>query len=414
MAVALPPAVVDAAAAIEAMHALDPDALTPADQLGVLDELVVLTNRLDAVKVKFAGAVDVNDVSPPLTGMPTRSYLSQVGGLDPGEASKLVRLGRSLPFAPLAEKALAAGDINTEHALLIVKVLRHIKDDAVRETVEHELVKMSLTEPPFEVKKAVDQLLVALGADKSAQDAHERRFAKRGVGVDETFGGSGSLNGTLTPELREKLRVFFASFSSKAGPEDERTQRQRHHDALEELVDFGLAHMDNLSPVDGERPRLYVHIDYRHLAGLLESHEAVATLGSGVVVPAQVARRLACDAQLIPVVLGANSEVLDIGSTSRHPTAAITRATYVRDQGRCSFPGCRRRNLRQHHMKYWSKWHQTSYDVMAWVCAFHHWLVHEGGWTMRRKSGCLYIWTAPDGHEVETPESPPPRQPQAA
>src|SRR4051794_30031478 len=242
------------------------------------------------------------------------------------------------PFAPLTEQAFAAGDINSEHALLILKVLRHVKDDELREAVECELVKLALGCPPYVVSRAVDQVLAMLGVE-SSKDAHERRFRERGVGVDETFGGTGSLNGTLTAELCEKLRVFFTAYAGKAGPEDDRTQRQRAHDALEELVEFGLAHMESLSPVDGERPRVYVHIDYRHLAGLLEDHEAVATLGSGVVIPAAAARRLACDAQLIPVVLGANSEVLDIGSASRHPTVAITRATYIRDQGRCAFPG---------------------------------------------------------------------------
>ena len=410
MAAMRPAAVVDTAAGIDALLALDPHSLTPGDQLVLLDELMVLGNKFQAVKARLLAAVDVSEATVAFAGHPTRSYLTAVHCLDPGDASKLVRLGRGLATAPLTEKAFAAGDITDEHALLIIKVLRHIKNDDFREAVEHELVKLALDQPPFVVKRAVDSVLAMLGVE-TAKDSHERRFGQRGVGVDETFGGTGSLNGTLTAELREKLRVFFMSFAGKVGPEDTRTQRQRDHDALEELVDFGLAHMDNLSPVDGERPRLVVHIDYAHLARLVEEHEAVATLGSGVVVPAAVARRLACDAQILPVVLGANSEVLDIGSVSRHPTAAITRATYIRDQGRCAFPGCRRTNLRQHHMKFWSQWHETSYDVMAWVCAFHHWLVHEGGWTMRRRSGCLYVWTAPDGHEVETP---PPRQPEAA
>lgn len=410
MAATRPAAVVDTAAGIDALATLDPHSLTPPDQLAVLDELLVLGNKLEAVKARFAGAVDAAEVTHPLTGMLTRPYLTAVHGLDPGDASKLCRLGRGLPSAPLTEQAFALGDITDEHALLILKVLRHVKDDDLRETVERELVKLSLDKPPYVVKRAVDEVLAMLGVE-APMDSHERRFGKRGVGVDETFGGTGSLNGTLTAQLREKLRVFFQSFSGKVGPEDTRTVRQRHHDALEELVDFGLAHMDNLSPVDGERPRLVVHIDYAHLARLVEEHEAVATLGSGVMVPAAVARRLACDAQILPVVLGANSEVLDIGSASRHPTTAITRATYIRDQGRCAFPGCRRTNLRQHHMKFWAQWHQTSYDVMAWVCAFHHWLVHEGGWEMRRESGCLYVWTSPDGLEVRTP---PPRQPQAA
>src|SRR5436305_1419719 len=88
--------------------------------------------------------------------------------------------------------------------------------------------------PPGGPARAVDQILILLGVETS-KEAHERRFGERGVGLDETLGGTGSLNGTLTPLLREKLALYFASKAQKAGREDNRTQRQRQHDALEEL-----------------------------------------------------------------------------------------------------------------------------------------------------------------------------------
>jgi hypothetical protein len=346
-----------------------------------------------------------------LSGRQTKRFLVEELHMEPGAAGRTMRLARGLPYAELTAQTLAAGDINDEHALLILKVLKHVTDPELREVVEAELIKLAVDNPPFLVARAVDSILTMLGVEKSAADAHDRRFAERGVGLDETLGGTGSLNGTLTPLLREKLAAYFAAAAQKAGPEDERTQRQRQHDALEDLVDFGLAEQPDLSPVHGERPRVVVHIPYELLAGLVSDHEAVATLGSGVAISPATARRLACDAQILPVVLGTDSEVLDIGSLSRTPTVAITRATHIRDGGRCTFPGCGNTKLRQHHMKFWSLHHETSYDVMAWVCTFHHWLVHEGGWTMRRESGRTYVWTSPIGCEVRTR---PPRHTEAA
>jgi hypothetical protein len=403
--------VADASAQVDALLQVDAHAHTVDVQVEVLYDLVALDNKVQALKAKWVQAAHESEATVTLCGLQTKRFLVEELLLEPGAAGRVMRLGRGLPYAVLTEQTLAAGDINDEHALLILKVLKHVKDDKLRVTVEEELVKLAREQPPFVVARAVDQILVLLGVEKSSQDAHERRFADRGVGLDETFGGTGSLNGTLTPLLREKLALYFASTAQKAGREDDRTQRQRQHDALEELVDFGLSDMPDLPPVHGERPRVVVHIQYELLARLVEEHSAVATLGSGIAISPATARRLACDAQILPVVLGTDSEVLDIGGLSRTPTSAITRATHLRDGGRCTFPGCGNTRLRQHHMRFWSQWHETSYDVMAWVCSFHHWLVHEGGWTMRREHGRTYVWTSPIGTEVRTP---PPRHPQAA
>src|SRR3954454_10942551 len=212
MAVGLPPPVVDAAAAIGALLALDPQSMAPSQQLAVLDELLVLGNRFQAATARMVAAVDASEATVTDADRTTKSYLVEVHCLDPGDAGKLCRLGRGLPFAPLTEQAFAAGDINSEHALLILKVLRHVKDDELREAVECELVKLALGCPPYVVSRAVDQVLAMLGVE-SSKDAHERRFRERGVGVDETFGGTGSLNGTLTAELCEKLRVFFTAYA---------------------------------------------------------------------------------------------------------------------------------------------------------------------------------------------------------
>ncbi|MEJ2890923.1 HNH endonuclease signature motif containing protein, partial [Actinomycetospora aeridis] len=71
-------------------------------------------------------------------------------------------------------------------------------------------------------------------------------------------------------------------------------------------------------------------------------------------VDAATLRRLACDADVIPLILGSRSEPLDIGRRSRTVPDAIRRALTVRDQG-CAFPGCPRRPRRchAHHIRFW-------------------------------------------------------------
>ena len=66
-------------------------------------------------------------------------------------------------------------------------------------------------------------------------------------------------------------------------------------------------------------------------------------------------RRLACDAEIIPAILGTESQVLDVGRTSRLVTPGIWTALVLRDQ-HCAFPGCTRLPLAcdAHHIIHWA------------------------------------------------------------
>jgi Domain of unknown function (DUF222) len=66
-----------------------------------------------------------------------------------------------------------------------------------------------------------------------------------------------------------------------------------------------------------------------------------ATLGSGWPIGPETARRLACDAGIIPLLIGSHSEPLDVGRLSRSAPPALRRALVYRDGG-CRFPQCDR------------------------------------------------------------------------
>jgi hypothetical protein len=65
------------------------------------------------------------------------------------------------------------------------------------------------------------------------------------------------------------------------------------------------------------------------------------------------ARRIGCDAHIIPIVLGSHSEPLDISRPT--PTPAIRRATIARDGG-CIGPHCDRPPAwcDLHHIQHWA------------------------------------------------------------
>jgi hypothetical protein len=91
------------------------------------------------------------------------------------------------------------------------------------------------------------------------------------------------------------------------------------------------------------RPLLTITLDHRWLQ-LAIGH---GTLDSGALSDPATVRRWACDADIVPMVLGSKSEPLDIGRRSRLIPDAMRRALNFRDGG-CAFPGCTRRPRRCH------------------------------------------------------------------
>ncbi len=114
----------------------------------------------------------------------------------------------------------------------------------------------------------------------------------------------------------------------------------------------------------------------------------------GPITPAQ-ARTLACDARIIPAVLGGSSQVLDIGTSNRLFPPHIRRAIALRDKG-CTFPGCDRPPgwTDAHHISFWADNGRTAYHNGCLLCRHHHSEIHRGHWT---------ITIAPDGVPDFTP-----------
>ena len=105
-------------------------------------------------------------------------------------------------------------------------------------------------------------------------------------------------------------------------------------------------------------------------------------------------------------VLGSKGDVLEMGRLSRSFSAATRRAAKLRQGGRCAYPRCRRRIVECHHVIHWARGGLSDLANAAWLCAFHHWLVHEGDWSMLHDPGGGFIFTAPDGRRRYSPRCP--------
>ncbi|WP_158647400.1 HNH endonuclease signature motif containing protein [Actinoplanes sp. ATCC 53533] len=130
-------------------------------------------------------------------------------------------------------------------------------------------------------------------------------------------------------------------------------------------------------------------------------------LDTGAPISPAEARRMACDARILPAVLGGDGHVLDLGRTRRLFTGPLRRALILRDRG-CVFPGCDRpaRWAEGHHLVSWADGGTTTLTNACLICRLHHRLLHNNsGWQAR---------LGPDGHPEFLPPATldPERRPQ--
>ena len=120
-------------------------------------------------------------------------------------------------------------------------------------------------------------------------------------------------------------------------------------------------------------------------------------------IAAETARRLCCDAGIVPVVDGPNGESLSVGCRIRSIPPAVRRALASRDRG-CRFPGCpATHRLHGHHVKHWANGGETSLENLILLCPTHHRLVHEGGFDVQRLDDGAFRFTNPHGLAISPP-----------
>jgi hypothetical protein len=157
----------------------------------------------------------------------------------------------------------------------------------------------------------------------------------------------------------------------------------RNAEALVEICRFALGY-DATGEVGGERPHLVVTIRLEDLEN--RARAAMLHTGGGLT-PAQL-RRLACDADIIPVVLGERGEPLDIGRSQRKIPTGIRRLAAARDKG-CAHPGCDRPPswCECHHVIEWRHGGGTTIDNVVMLCRAHHDHIHATEWTIDMSTG---------------------------
>ena len=120
-------------------------------------------------------------------------------------------------------------------------------------------------------------------------------------------------------------------------------------------------------------------------------------------IPAELARRIACDADVWRAILDPRTSLpLDVGRAYRVAPYWIRKALYARDR-HCRFTGCEApaQWCDVHHLDHWIDGGRTQVERSLLLCRHHHRLAHEGGWTIEFDAQGDVRILRPDGTPYE-------------
>lgn len=293
---------------------------------------------------------------------------------------------------PGAASALRAGVLSEEQLGVVRRTLRELPDDVATSTriqVERQLVAEAERFDPSQLGKLAMRIRAHLDPDgvlRTEKDAAERMELSLTQDVDGVI----RVRGRLSVEGAAVVRSALSPLA-KPLPEDTRSVAKRRADALVELARRVLT-AGTLPVEGGVRPQVGLTVDIAEL----RRHTGVVDLDWGGTVSIQTARRICCDAEIIPIVMRGGSQPLDVGRRQRLVTGPLRRALIARDRG-CVAPGCDRPPewCEAHHLKHWADGGATSIDNTALLCGYHHTLVHQGEWTARMIDGAPHLAPPP-------------------
>ena len=386
-----------------ALTELDEVSLLGLDQTATaasLVEIAAAEARLGELKhrvLAHASSVRVEEATGAAT---TATWLARATRTTVRSSRRAVHLATALETYQRLREGYAAGRVNTEQAEVIARALDALPTDIrgqIGAAAEQRLVELAAHHDACDLRVLGDRVLdvvapaVADAHEAARLEAEERAAARRTM-LTMTPDGQGSVHGRFTvPELhagmlRKQLLALVVHDKPALASTPATTVEQGEGERPEPVkaasaVELGAAFCELLERLDGSQvpemstgATVVVTMTLETLAGGL----AAATLDTGDRIAAHTARRLACEAGIIPVVLGGRREVLDQGRRKRLFTRAQRIALATRDRG-CTAAGCHTAAwfCHAHHDHPWATGGTTDLTNGRLLCPTHHRAAHD-------------------------------------
>ena len=312
-----------------------------------------------------------------------------------GAAREHVRVARSLEEMPVTREALEAGDISLSGVKVLVAT-REVDPEAFARS-EETLVEAARIHSMNDLGRVAAYWRQAVEREH-ATEGEEKLRADRRLHASVSLLGMVRVDGNLDPETGETLLTALGAVldaEARSGGEDARTPAQRRADALGEVCRQWLDGAGRPT-VAGERPHVTVTVGAEALGASPSELDHVGPVGP------ETARRIACDASVMRVIMAGGSEPLDVGRRTPVVRPAMRRAVIVRDR-HCRFPGCDRPHTwcDAHHVVHWADGGDTAVPNLLLLCRRHHRMVHDrGGFRLDLRDG-RPVFSRADGSLLE-------------
>ena len=357
----------------EDLHAVPASAMGPD-----MEEMRRLINGMEAECTRRLHRFDKGGGYASTAALTAQSWLRWKCNFSPAAAAGRVSVSRELADLPQTTEAFAEGDFSYAHAAMIARTAEKLGDkmEANAETI---LVTAAKELDLARLRMVTIQLQHLMDSDsvrEEANESHELRF----LHFSQTLDGVFYMNGRFDSEAGAIIQTALNALSGPPTPDDKRTPKQRRADSLVELARQRLD-SGTLPQVGGQKPHVAVTVYMATLAN--QPGSPAADLEWAQPIPAETARRLACDAAITPIFLGSESAQPRAVQTSRSISGSQRKALVVRDKG-CRFPGCDRPAdwTDVHHLKHWADGGKHVMDNLILLCRRHHRMVHEEGWQL--------------------------------
>jgi hypothetical protein len=360
-------------------------------------------SRLTAVKLAIVAEVQRQGAARSAGATSAAAWL-RGEGMAAGAARRQVDLAEALLEHEQTREALAKGRINSDQASVIATAMDALSQAVAPECkaeAEASLLEQAGTLDPKQLLDAAKRTASRIDPTGSGDLERQERAARaqRELVIYRGQDGMHTISGRLDIEGAAILCAALDPLakprpSSVDGP-DPRSAARRRGDALVDLARIAMG-AQRLPASGGLPPQVVVTMTLDQLRGEMEGCAEIAGSAVGEPISASTARRIACDAGIIPAVLGGASEILDLGRSERLARPAQRRALAIRDGG-CAAPGCDRppQWTQAHHIDPWMPYGRTDLNNLVLVCDPHHDLLHHDGWTVRIGSDGRPVWIPP-------------------
>jgi hypothetical protein len=258
---------------------------------------------------------------------------------------------------------------------------------AAKPTVTRSLLELGTAWGPTMMRRLRPRLLAEYGRAGVLDDLQERLTPAARLSAPRVESGDlTEYQLLMTPDQATALEAAIGPLSAPApneetGERDLRPAGQRRVEALTEVCRRSSAVDADGSGHDGAgaaAAAVYVTVSLEDLQARTGCAEVVGSCASGTLLSPEAVRRISCDADLIPAVLGSAGEDVDMGRVVRLFTRAQRRRLWRRDRG-CTYPGCSAPPSwsKAHHVLHWVDGGRSDLDNAALLCQRHHTAVHR-------------------------------------